>query len=515
MKFKDLEKLSPLERREFLTSLSGFLALPMLPKATYEAVYEIVFGQEAVAQSAQPINLIEINFRDQWDWGHLFVPPSVARSYDSLGGRIALFDRPIQERRNFYVTPQAAELRPHLDSIAVMELGDCTLSGNESIHGHEAGNPLRSPGRSKQSAAGKIDMATSDRRPGTGGNEILYSSSPTPMILHNFYQKSLNPQLRNGAILRSSVRSGTHTFYHFEGNLANAQADRYFDRSTFLSAFGDTSVPTPTTQTTLQKHGALIAQILKRVDQSYLARMLSSSQQQASHTTKLNALEASLMTTVPQPTMPIQLTANELTYWTSGITAQLVCPGDNADACAVSGGRWHVGELFGYAFKLLASGRVRSIGIDFDIHDVHTNRTPFLMNTMAQQSGWTLARLITQLKAAGLYDRTVIAMYTLDGGRSPLLNSVGDGTKNGVVLAGGMINGGYYGDIAVSTNGQVTYRRPDASGNAIATGTTGREMRVPAADVYKTVAKAAGIPDTLVNSLTDVRNGAVLNYMLT
>jgi hypothetical protein len=77
MKFDDLDKMSPLERREFLTSLSGFLAFPMLPKATYEAVYEIVFGREAMAQSAQPINLIEINFRDQWDWGHLFVPPSV------------------------------------------------------------------------------------------------------------------------------------------------------------------------------------------------------------------------------------------------------------------------------------------------------------------------------------------------------------------------------------------------------------------------------------------------------
>lgn len=514
MKFDDLDKLSPVERREFLTALSGFLAMPMLPKSTMEAMYEIVFGKQAFAQSMQPINLIEINFRDQWDWGHLFVPPSVARSYPNIAGRVALFDSPIQERRNFYVTPQAAELRPHLDTIAVMELGDCTLSGNESIHGHEAGNPLRSPGRSKQSASGKIDMATSDRRPSTGGNEILYSSSPTPMILHNYYQKSINPQLRNGAILRSSVRTGTHTFYHFEGNLANAQADRYFDRNTFLSAFANTPVPNPTTQTNLQKHGSLIAQILKRVDQNYLTRMLSSNQQQSNHTSKLNALEASLMSNPTQPSAPINLTANELNYWTTGISAQLTCPGDDANACTVSGGRWHVGELFGYAFKLLSSGRVRSIGIDFDIHDVHTNRTPFLMNAMAQQSGWTLARLITQLKAAGLYDRTVIAMYTLDGGRSPLLNTTGDGTKNGVVLAGGMIRGGYFGDIDVSTSGQVTYRRPDASGNAIAAGTTGRDMRVPAADVYKTVAKAAGIPDSLVNSLPDVRNGTVMNYML-
>ena len=71
------------------------------------------------------------------------------------------------------------------------------------------------------------------------------------------------------------------------------------------------------------------------------------------------------------------------------------------------------------------------------------------------------------------------------------------------------------GDIAVSTSEQVTYRRLDAAGNPIAGGSMGRDMRVPAADVYKTVAKAAGIPDSVVNSLPDVRNGTTLSYMLT
>lgn len=43
------------------------------------------------------------------------------------------------------------------------------------------------------------------------------------------------------------------------------------------------------------------------------------------------------------------------------------------------------------------------------------------------------------------------------------------------------------GDIAVSTSEQVTYRRLDAAGN----------------------------PDSVVNSLPDVRNGTTLSYMLT
>ena len=82
------------------------------------------------------------------------------------------------------------------------------------------------------------------------------------------------------------------------------------------------------------------------------------------------------------------------------------------------------------------------------------------------------------------------------------------------MLAGGKIRGGYYGDIQVSNAGQVTYRRPDDNGNPIATGTTGRDMRVPAADVYKTVATAAGIPMNVIDSFPDVRAGRLMSYLL-
>lgn len=146
--------------------------------------------------------------------------------------------------------------------------------------------------------------------------------------------------------------------------------------------------------------------------------------------------------------------------------------------------------------------------------DVHSNRTPLLMNTQAEQSGRNLARLIQSLKTSGLWDNTIIAMYTLDGSRSPISNSTGDGTKNAIVLAGGRIRGGYYGDISVSTGGQVTYFRPDDNGNPVSQGTTGRDQRVSAADVYKTVATASGIPMSVLDSFTDIRPGRILNYLL-
>lgn len=508
-KMNDFEKMTSMERREFLTYFSGFLALPFLPEQTKKAMSEIVFGSPAFAQTSQPINFLEINFRDQWDFQCLFVPPGIAQNYENVRSRLPPAGAPIAERRNFYVTPNAASLRPHLDNIAVMELGDVCV-GN--VHGHEAANPLRSPGRSYSRTNGKRDMATVDQRPGgrSDGNEVYYSSTPTPLILHNYYQKSLNPNITNGVILRSSLRTGIHTFYHFEGNLANAQADRFFDKTTFLNRFNGTTVP-PITATS-QRHGNLISRLLKTVDRGFLERTLASAQEHNRHGAKADYL-GQLLTNTPATPLPLALTEAENTYWRSGITEQVICPGDQASACVAEGGRWHPGELFAYAGKLFRSGRVRSIGIDFDMSDVHTNRTQFMMNTQAQQSGMTLARLIQYLKDNNLWENTIIAMYTLDGSRSPESNSTGENSKNAVILAGGKIQGGYYGDIRITGNG-ITYHRPNDSGNPVATGTTGGGQRVPAADVYKTVMTAAGVPMSLIDSFPDAQPGRILNYLL-
>jgi hypothetical protein len=125
----------------------------------------------------------------------------------------------------------------------------------------------------------------------------------------------------------------------------------------------------------------------------------------------------------------------------------------------------------------------------------------------------TLARLINYLKSNNLWDNTVIAMYTLDGSRSPASNSTGENSKNAVILVGGKVKGGYYGDIRYQNN-QFYYHRPNDAGVPVATGVTDGSQRVPAADVYKTVMTAAGIPMTVINSFPDAAAGKVLTYML-
>lgn len=510
MKFKELEDLSPQERRDFLKYAAGFLAIPFLGQSTRDAIAEVLLGSVAHAQMYSPINFLEINFRDQWDFQSLFIPPSVARNYNNAQGRLPPAGAPIQERNNFYITPNAAELRPHLDDIAVMELGEVCVG---SVHAHEAANPLRSPGRSYTQTNGKIDMSTVDKRPGgrREGNEVYFSSTPTPAVLHNHYNKLMAPNLTNGVILRSSLRGDVHTYYHFEGNLSNAQPDRFFDRQTFLNRFSNTSPP-PANLTSVQRHGSLMAQFLKRLDDNYMQRVLATAER-TKHSANLDALRASFAAPAPTTPFSINLSATEDQMWKAGVGPQVICPGDDANQCYAEAGRWHPSELFAYAGKLFQSGRVKSVAIDLDMHDVHTNRTRFIMDTQAQQSGMTLARLIQFLKNANLWSNTVIAMYTLDGSRSMDSYSTGENTKNAVVLAGGRIRGGYYGDIRFE-NGNFVYCRPDDNGAPVANGTTGGGQRVPAADVYKTVMTAAGIPLNVLDGFTDVRPGRMLQYLL-
>lgn len=517
-KFDQFENMGPIERREFLLALTALFGVPSLFSRTrqHDILSLLLKDEAALAQAtATPSYFLEVNFRDQWDFGNLFIAPSIAQNYESIKSQIAVYDTPIAERRNFYVTTHGTELRPHLDTIAVIELGDCTLDGSQSVHGHEAGNPLRSPGRSQTGGAGRIDMATLDKRPGTSGNEVLYSSTPTPLVLHNSVQKQLQPSLTNGALLRSSVRTGTHTFYHFEANLANAQVDRYFDKTTFLNNINKntTDAVSPLAQV-ITKHGSAIADLMKKVDADYLRRIASDNAQSTKHQSNMDAFKQKIVQSAQTVSQKISLSAQEISNWTQGIGPQLECPGDDSLQCFTRGDKTNIGELFGYAFKMFQSQRIRSVGIDFDVSDVHNDRTPFLLRNQAQQTALPLARLIQNLKDAGLYENTIIAMYTLDGGRSPMKTSTGDGTKNSVIIAGGKIKGGYYGDIKVSTNGNVQYFRPDDNGNAVLTGTTGRSQRVAAADIYKTVLSGTNVPTSVLDSFPDVKNGKVLKYIL-
>lgn len=128
-------------------------------------------------------------------------------------------------------------------------------------------------------------------------------------------------------------------------------------------------------------------------------------------------------------------------------------------------------------------------------------------------------KLIESLKTAGLYDRTLIIISTSDGGRAPAAGSSGDEGKNGVILAGGMIRGGYYGDIkpgAADGNGQrYSYHAPDAAtGLPIPNGTEGNDRRLAAAPLWRTMAKALRISDAFAGQFADVAGSAALPWLL-
>lgn len=505
-----IENLNPIERREFLALVSTVLGLPFIDSEFAKKCQSLLLPQ-AHAQTVNSINFLEVNFRDQWDFGHAILAPSLARNADSLKSRdLAFYDQQsslIQGPNNLWLTRQGAPLQPHANDIAVMELGEPCIG---SIHAHEAGNGMRSPGRSYTQRSGTKDMASVDKRPKVGGNEVLYSSSPTPAVLHNYFSKQQG-QTRNGIIFRSSIRENTHTFYHFEGNLANAQLDRFFNKDSFLRAFGNLPSQPPITQSTLQKHGQKLGELLRYVDGNFFSRKPSVADGRTSHEAMLNEWSRNFQVPQQQP-VNVNLTQQEIPYWTQNVPSQKNCPGDSANNCTDVSGKANLGEIYGWISKLFIGGIVKTAAIDYDFHDVHGARNRLVLDTQARATAEPLARFIQAMKGAGIWNRTLIAMYTLDGGRGPNSNSTGERTKNALILAGGMVKGGYYGDIAYN-NGWV-WKRPDDNGVPVAGTTDGRQGRVPNADVYKTVAKAAGVADSLVNNFPDARNGKVLTYML-
>ncbi|RYG71430.1 twin-arginine translocation signal domain-containing protein, partial [bacterium] len=146
-------------RRSFLKLAGASAAALASPLATKEHL--------AYAQTAAPATyLIEINLRDQLDFMHVMVPPGLAKNAalkrGDAGRQAALFYRSeelIALPNNVFLTPQSAILRDHADTIAAIELCDLT-KGN--VHGHEASNCVRSPGRERlekgQTSPGKLPM---------------------------------------------------------------------------------------------------------------------------------------------------------------------------------------------------------------------------------------------------------------------------------------------------------------------------------------------------------------------
>ncbi len=514
----DFEKMSLPERRRFLKILGTVLLSPFVPPSIRFGCMDILMG-EAYAETFSttiPTNFIEINLRDQFDILHAIVPPGLA-TYPNLrrglDQNIPLFNSPANLKKvgnNFYINTEGVPLIPHLDSIAVIETTELSLG---VIHGHEAANALRSPGRNYNAGQGRTPMWNIDGQfsPAIlsgdfGGNDQHYSATPTPAILHNYYQRQLNKTLRRGVAYKGLGRGDKkHAIYHHAANLQDAQIDRYADTNSLLNAFANTA----TTPTLLAQNKDLITRLLNQVDAKFLNKLKYTDLASTDHLNQIKNLGNNL--TNQNKPFNLSLSESERAYWTSGISTDGYTTFNGSVAA--------IGEQAGYGAKLITAGVLRTFAIEFCYGDVHGSRPEQALRAQGTQFANPLARLIETFKAAGIYDNTVIAIYTTDGGRGPVSDSFGDYGKNAVILAGGRIKGGYYGDIRIAgDNGSsysFSYHKPnEANGTPVTPGSSGNDQRTSGASIWKTVAEATGIPSSIYNSYTDVQGAPLLSFLL-
>jgi hypothetical protein len=499
--------VAPVRRRAFLRSVSMALAAPFIPAAVRFAVGEELLGEANAAdlEGLMPTYFLEMNLRDQWDFGHVFVPPGLATHQGLRIGpdvdKCCLYypsEQLTQTPNGMYLTPDSIALAPHVEDIAVMELNELCVG---AIHGHEAMNAMRSPGRTKLGSSGK--PATWHNEPGYDeqGNDFFYSTTPTPASLHNFVQKQITPSLRNGVTMKYISRF--HTVCHYAGSRPEGELTRIQSVAQLFQSFPDTVqdfnvLPTP-------EEAELLADVVRRVDQRYFRENGYGSEAKSRHANQLG--EAAKLWHVGEPKLvSMPLTEEENAYWSEGVPPQV---GANKKA--------EIWQMAAWAAKLLTNDITRSVSLEFDYLDVHETREDHVMHTMGLQAALPLARLIEQFKAAGIWDRTVIAVYSLDGGRAPNGNSYGDEGKNSFILAGGGVKGGYYGDVSVvsdtATGHVYGYHVPNDAGVPQAP-VTNNDNRIPGARSWRTVMRALNIPDSLCSEFPDVAGAQPLSYML-
>jgi len=504
-----IESVHPLRRRGFMKLAGALLGLPAIPAAVRFAVNEQLLGEAKAfgVEANLPTYFIEINLRDQWDFMHVFVPPGIATHAGLMrggsGDLCTLFydtAQLTQHANGIYLTPDSQALVPHLDNIAVCELFEiCT----GAIHGHEAVNATRSPGRTKASnEPGKAAVWNNEPGYTEQGNDYYYSSTPTPASLHNYWQKQLDPGLRNGITLKYISRF--HSICHYGAGNADAELTRIQSVDQLFQMFPDTVedlniLPTP-------EEAQLLSSVMSRVDERFFARYGFAESARTRHTTNLTEA-VGLWHTGEVKIVSMPLTEDERAFWGAGVPDQV---GDNKKA--------NIWEQAAWAYKLLTNDVTRTVALEFDYLDVHETREMSVMQTMGLQCALPLARLIERMKADGKWDRTVIAIYSADGGRAPSANSYGDSGKNTLVLAGGNIRGGYYGDVGVAGdtgNGHTySYRVPDPATGVPMAPVTDNSNRLNGAYAWKTVMKALEIPDDVVDQYPDVAGVQPLPFML-
>jgi hypothetical protein len=339
--------------------------------------------------------------------------------------------------------------------------------------------------------------------PGFGeqGNDYYYSSTPTPAALHNYVQKTLSPDLINGITLKYISRF--HTVCHYGAGLPNSELTRIQDVQMLMDTFPATVEELPLAS---PEEAAMLASALKRADGGFFGRHGFNTVAKATHEAALGEAEGRWYHTPKVIDLPF--TPEEQTYWQTGVPDQV---GDILKA--------NIWEQAGWAFKLLSNDILRTVALEFDYLDVHDTREEPVMKTMAAQSAIPLARLIESIKAVpGMWERTVIAVYSADGGRTPSANSYGNEGKNSFILCGGMVKGGYYGDVQVAGNtgsGHTwNYVSPDQSGAPTIPVGGDNSGRLNGARTWRTVMKALGVDAEVINQFPDVASVQPLDFML-
>jgi hypothetical protein len=535
MKISDeIRGLSPTQRRRFLKLMGFALGGVGVPAALRFAFNDMALGgKEAHAQTASEGTIfLEYDFRDQVDLMHVFVPPGIA-TYQNLmrgvnGAETALFYGPAEIKKvseTQYLTPDSLELEPHVADIAIIDTGEAAIGG---VHGHEGGNGMRSPGRLMDGgASGKMPMWLADGEHAAGSEE-LYTTTPTPSTIHNYYQKTLNPGMHNGYAFKGISRA-KHSVYHFKASLPDGELDRIKSKEDLVATFP--AVVADASMIPSAGEAELLVTMLKQADtrlfnRRYAAEAGVSHLQQLSQSRQILHVDNPTVVSVP-------LTEEEIAHWKTGIPNQQCTEGDTiakecgADASSAVGGghvKAQIWEQFGHATKILGTGATRTAALEFDFMDLHGDgvRVESVLQTQAHQSARPLARAIQHFKDLGLWHRTLIAIYTLDGSREPKANSYGDRGKGTIILAGGMIKGGYYGDIRPIKDLASGHDFGFVVADPVTGTPTGevvsswgdKSKRTPSADIWLTVVKALGIPDDVARQFPDVANGKTLDYLL-
>ncbi|MBL8950424.1 MAG: DUF1501 domain-containing protein [Myxococcaceae bacterium] len=520
----NFKSLPDFDRRTFMKRLGLLMGASLTPGLKF-AMNETLFGTayaQAVAANT-PTYFVEINYRDQVDLGQVFVAPGLATASNlrrgDTGDACAMYVQQAnltQRANNVYLTPESLALDPHLPNIAFCDLGEMTPG---AIHYHNSANRMRSPDCSYTRSGGMGPMFDNDPVSNfPQGCEEYYSAMPTPASLHNHLQKQLTPGVRNGVALKGITRS-IHTVYHYAAGLQGGELDRMRSQQNLFNAFPATSTTTPSILGS-PAEAELFSKMLKKVDPKFLQSRRQTQSVIDQHVSQLNEAQVPLTRTSTM-SFDLRLTAAERTSWRQGVPEPNVDGFVEGQDGRPSSVEFQIWEQYALATKLLLSGLTRTVALEGEFIDIHNQRPQKQMEVHAKQCALPLARMIEAFKAGGIWDRTLIAIFTADGSRPPGAGYSGDRGKNTVVLAGGMIRGGYFGDVRVAGdlgNGHsYSYHMPDlTTGQPVSMGVRDGDnsRRVPGSRIWRTIAKAFGAPDTLVNGFAPVASASPLPFML-